>query len=327
MSCPTKLPIVPAHVHTQYSVLDGVSSIDEYIAWAKKTGSPGLGISDHGWAIGLSELYYKCKQTGLISLPGVEFYLAPDADYQFKNKPYAYFHVTAWATTEAGYRNIVKLASLSWGHDTLPGYRKEKGVYIQCESARVVKRFGSEKPRITFSELQQYSEGIAIASGCLIGLAAKGILEKENEEADRNIGKLLESFRGRFFAEILPHTCDHDYDREIKQFRLNECNDFSPDGDLQKPVNLAILELARKHGLPPLMSLDSHFVDQTEKPVQDVILGNGDPDGWKFYNSYHLQTTEQIWEFWKSRYGADESNRLLFAESIESQYSSIRRYG
>jgi DNA polymerase-3 subunit alpha len=320
MSCPTNKPVVPLHCHTQYSVLDGVSSISQYIDWCKKTGSPALGISDHGWAIGLSELYHKCKAAGLTALPGVEFYVAPDSDYKFKKKPYAYFHLTVHAFNEIGYRNIIKLASISWNQDTVPGYRQEKGVYVPTDVSRVVKRFGSEKPRITFGELMSHHEGLVISSGCLIGVAAKGILEGERDEAERNIQKLLSVFKGRFFAELLPHSVDHDYDRATKQFKKNECNDFATDGDLQKPVNLAILELARKYDLPPIMSLDSHFVDQTEKQVQDVILSNGDPDGWKFYNSYHLQTTEQIWEFWKDRYGSDEANRKLFSEAVENTH-------
>ena len=65
---------VHLHVHSEYSVLDGASTIEEYIEWCKQNGSPGLGITDHGWMIGGLELYHKCKKAGITPLPGVEFY-------------------------------------------------------------------------------------------------------------------------------------------------------------------------------------------------------------------------------------------------------------
>lgn len=317
---PITTMLCPLHTHTVYSVLDGASNIDQYIAWCKANGAPALGITDHGWAIGLAELYYKCKKAGLISLPGVEFYVAPDRDYKFAKKPFGYFHVTAFATTEAGYRNILKLASLSWSPDTLFGYRTEKGELVEAQVPRVIKRFGSEKPRITIAELLEHNEGIVLGSGCLIGLANKSWLQGEDEQAERNIEKLLSVYRGRFFAEIMPHIVDTDFDREQKAFKKNECTSFAPDGDVQKAVNLRLIELARKQRLPLLMSIDSHFVDHSEKVVQDCLLSQGDPSGWKFFGSYHMLTTDQAWEHWSNRYGSDEGNRKIFAEAVENNH-------
>jgi DNA polymerase-3 subunit alpha len=317
--CPSKLSLIPCHIHTVYSVLDGVSSIDQYIAWCKQNGAHALGISDHGWAIGLLELYDKCRKNSLTPLPGIEFYLAPDADYRFAKNPYAYFHVTAWAVTETGYRNLLKLASLSWKQDTLPGYRKQDGLFVRSEVNRVVKRFSSEKPRITFAELLEHSEGIALGSGCLIGSSAKAFLQGETEEAERNMLKLLEVFRGRFFAELMAHTVDHDWDRETKQFKKNECNAFAPDGNVQKAVNLQMVDLARKHNVPLLMTTDAHMCDHTEKTTQDLLLSNGDPSGWKFHNIYSMQSTQDTWDHWSERYGTDEENRKLFARPLRTR--------
>jgi DNA polymerase-3 subunit alpha len=319
--CPSKLSLIPCHIHTVYSVLDGVSSIDQYIAWCKQNGAHALGISDHGWAIGLLELYDKCRKNSLTPLPGIEFYLAPDADYRFAKNPYAYFHVTAWAVTETGYRNLLKLASLSWKQDTLPGYRKQDGLFVRSEVNRVVKRFSSEKPRITFAELLEHSEGIALGSGCLIGSSAKAFLQGETEEAERNMLKLLEVFRGRFFAELMAHTVDHDWDRETKQFKKNECNAFAPDGNVQKAVNLQMVDLARKHNVPLLMTTDAHMCDHTEKTTQDLLLSNGDPSGWKFHNIYSMQSTQDTWDHWSERYGTDEENRKLFCEAVENTHA------
>ena len=308
MDTPTKQQLVPLHVHTNYSVLDGASGISDYIKWCKENDSPGLGITDHGWVIGLRELIEKSKDAGITPLPGCEFYLIPPVDYPFKGKPYDYFHITIWAINEVGYRNLLKLGSISFQKDIINGKK------------RVVSKFGSEKPRITFDELFSYHEGLVAGSGCLIGTLNKGFLNGEWSGAIQNLSRLLEVFKGRLFVEILPHSCTHDYDRKTKAFKPNECTDFSPDGDLQKACNLANIKIAREFNLPLLMTVDSHFVKPEEKSVQDVLLQNGDDSGWRFFNSYHQLTTEQAWEHWRFRYGSDIEQRRIFAEAVENNH-------
>jgi len=320
LKSPTEKPIVPLHLHTVYSVLDGASTIDEYVAWCKENGSPALGISDHGWCIGLHELQDKCLASGITPLPGCEFYLAPDRDYKFKGKPYDYYHVTAWAVNEKGYRNLLKLGSISFQDDQLPGWKKDKEIYRPEPKNRVAKKFAELKPRITFSELFEHNEGLVIGSGCLIGALNKALLQGEPEGATRNAAKLLEVFHGRFFIEIMPHKCTHNWDRTGKQFTHNECSDFSPDGDLQKACNIWNIDFAKKQKLPLLLTLDSHFVKPEQKKVQDVLLQNGSPDGWRFHESYHLLSTQETWERWSEQLGSDTENRKLFEEAVENTH-------
>lgn len=318
MTSPIKGPIVPLHLHTVYSVLDGASTIDQYVAWCKENGSPALGISDHGWCIGLHELHEKCSAAGLTSLPGCEFYLAPDfKDYQFSKKPYAYYHLTAWAVNEKGYRNLLKLGSTSFGSDSGPQFGRDKdGKPLK----RVVTRWGDRKPRITFEELFQHHEGLVIGSGCLIGSINKALLNGEYDGAVKNALKLLEVFHGRFFVEIIPHKCTHDYDRKEKKFVLNECTDFATDGDLQRACNKWNIDFAKKYELPLLLTIDSHFVKPEQKKLQDVLLQNGSDDGWTFYNSYHMLSTDDAWEAWKEQMGGDVENQKLFTQAVENTH-------
>jgi DNA polymerase-3 subunit alpha len=323
MTSPTNKQLIPLHTHTVYSVLDGASDISEYVEWCKDNGSPALGITDHGWMIGLMDLIDQCKENDLKPLPGCEFYIVPSPDYEFAGKPYDYYHVTAWAVNQVGYRNLLKLGSLSFGEDTVNQkyYDSASKSIIVGQKNRVVKKFGQVKPRITFEELFEFSEGLVLGSGCLIGSINKALLQKEPSGAERNLLKMLDVFRGRFFLELMPHNCTHNWDRKKRQFTLNECNDFSPDGDLQKPCNLHNIELAKKHKLPLLMTIDSHFVHADQKSVQDVLLQNGSPDGWRFHNSYHMLTTDQAWEHWVKNYGDTKENRLMFAESVENNHA------
>ena len=321
--CPTKLQLAPLHTHSIYSVLDGCSTIDEYLKWCVENGAPALSLTDHGYQIGNLELYHKAKKAGIIPIPGCEFYVAPDSDYKFNGKPYDYYHITAFAINETGYRNLMHLGSLSWKPDQIAGWSFEKktGKTEFTPRKRVVKKWGTQlKPRITIDELLEHNEGIVLGSGCLIGMIGKALLNGETKGAAKNLSRLLEVYRGRLFMELMPHNCDHDFNRATKQFEPNECTDFAPDGDLQKSVNNAVIQFARAEKLPLILTVDSHFVDPKSKPMQDVLLQNGDPQGWRFYNSYHMMTTEDAWEHWKEAYGNDVEQRKIFTEAVESNH-------
>jgi len=318
---PTKARLSPLHTHTVYSVLDGASNIDQYLQWCKQNGATGLGVTDHGWVIGNKELIEKSNKAGITPLPGCEFYVAPDANYEFNGRPYDYYHVTVWAVNEKGYRNLLKLASLAWEKDQLTGWQKDKnsGSYNQVEKSRVVTKWGTQqKPRITFDELLTYHEGLVLGSGCLIGALSKALLNGEFKGAERNLNRLLEVYRDRLFMEIMPHVCDHDWNRKTKKFEKNECTDWTPDGDLQKACNIEITRLARKYKLPLLMTVDSHFTTPDLKKVQDILLSNGEEGGWTFHNSYHMMTTEDAWQHWEEVHGDDEEQRKIFTEAVEN---------
>lgn len=307
---PTSIQLCPLHVHSQYSVLDGASSLDDFINWAKQNGATTVGVTDHGFQIGLLELYTKAKKAGLNAAPGCEFYVAPPSDWKFNKKPYDYFHVTVWCSSEIGYRNLMKLGSKSFAQDEINGKK------------RVVSKFGQVKPRITFDELFEHNEGLVIGSGCLIGAVNKALLQGETTGAELNLLRLLEVFKGRMFIEILPHNCTHDWDRKGKKFvenrPSNECADFSHDGDLQKAANLKNIEYARKYDIPLLMTTDAHMVKPSQKAIQDILLQNGDPDGWRFYTTYDCLTTDQAWTHWVENYGNDIEQRKIFTEAIEN---------
>lgn len=71
-----------------------------------------------------------------------------------------------------------------------------------------------------------------------------------------------------------------------------------PEGDLQKGCNVASIEMARRYGLPLLLTLDSHMVAPEKKFIQDILLGNGNPDGWRYASTYFQMNEEQAWMEW-----------------------------
>ena len=320
----------PLHTHTTLSIMDGVSSIDDYIQWCLQTGAPGLGVTDHGWAIGGLELYKKCKKAGLTALPGVEFYIIPDAKYHEKygnGKPASYYHVTAWAVTEEGYRNLIKLASMSWNDSRHLDweYDRKTQKYAQKELPRVKSMWGGSqlKPRITFDELLTHNQGLVLGSGCLVGALSRAMLNGEFKGAEYNLNRLLEVYKDRLFMEVMPHACSHDYSRTEKKFVHNEplsfheCTDFDPKGQRQVAVNKKIVEFAKSYKLPLLMTIDSHFVKPEQKRLQDVVLSNSE-DGWTFYDSYHMYDTLTAAEHWAELHGWDSENQKIFQEAVEN---------
>ena len=132
MKCPTDSPLHIIHAHTVYSVLDGASTVKEYVDYAKSHGLGACGICDHGFALGLHDLITACKKADITPITGIEFYLSPRPDYVFNGKPYDYGHISLWAMNDIGYKSLLDLASLSW----LPN--------------KVVKKWGKPKPRITW---------------------------------------------------------------------------------------------------------------------------------------------------------------------------------
>ena len=120
------------HVHTEYSMLDGASRLDELVGKAAAEGMPALGMTDHGNMYGVVDFYKQCKEKGIKPIIGTEAYMAHD--HRTERIPRRgrmddnggsdeggrkqYYHLTLLAETNEGYRNLIQLSSLAF----LEGY-------------------------------------------------------------------------------------------------------------------------------------------------------------------------------------------------------------
>jgi DNA polymerase-3 subunit alpha len=91
----------------------------------------------------------------------------------------------------------------------------------------------------------------------------------------------------------------------VEDFIQNECKPFAPDGDVQLGANQYMVELARKYNVPILISDDSHYAHPEEKVVQDVRLAQS--GSWRFYGSYHRQSSAEAFEYFRHKLGIGES--------------------
>jgi DNA polymerase-3 subunit alpha len=178
-----KVSFVHLHVHTCYSLLDGAAKIPDLFRQAKEQGMEALAVTDHGSMYGVIEFYKEAKKAGLKPIIGCEVYVAPrsyrDKVAGLDDGPY---HLVLLAENQKGYKNLLKLVSLSW----------LEGFYY--------------KPRVDKALLKQYSGGLIALSACLAGEVATLILQGKKEEAWETAIEYRDIFgKENFFLELQDH--------------------------------------------------------------------------------------------------------------------------
>ncbi|MCA1829927.1 MAG: DNA polymerase III subunit alpha, partial [Actinobacteria bacterium] len=174
---------VHLHTHTEYSMLDGASRIDELFAEAARMEMPALAITDHGVMYGTVPFYNAGKQHGVKPIIGSELYVATRSrfDKSAREKD-GNFHLTAIAENDDGYRNLMKLVSLAH----LEGY------YY--------------RPRVDKDLLAEHARGVIVTSGCLAGEVGQLLLQGRVEDATKAAGTYQEIFgRDNYFIELQDH--------------------------------------------------------------------------------------------------------------------------
>jgi len=175
---------VHLHLHTEYSLLDGASHIDELVDQVARLGMKSVAVTDHGNMFGAVAFHDACLDKGIKPILGCEIYVAPGSrhDKSGSGIEEAYNHMTLLTESEVGYHNLVKLVSI--------GYTE--GFY--------------HRPRIDKDVLARHSKGLIGLSGCLSGEVAQNIRTGQEQGALQSIGVFSEIFgRERFFLEVMDH--------------------------------------------------------------------------------------------------------------------------
>lgn len=238
---------VGLHNHSHYSLLDGFATVDEYINAAKSMNMIGVGLTDHGTAAGLYEFITKAQSNGLIPIPGVEFYVAPENPDGAKVQKAVYYgpngnrapkydvggngahlHMTVIAYNNKGLENLFKLSTLSW--------QPEHYYY---------------KPRIDINMLAEHSEGLIVTTGCPSSEINKRFLLKQDRKAYEYAERLKGIFGDNFYVEIMNHNMDE---------------------DLEKILLPKLLKLAKDLNLPLLGTNDSHYAYKENASSHERLL-------------------------------------------------------
>lgn len=171
------------HVHTEYSLLDGMSRIKDLVKYANELGMESLAITDHGAMYGAMEFYQACKDGGIKPIIGLETYMAPrrmtDRDSKLDSSP---FHLLLIAQNQIGYQNLLKIASAS----------QLEGFYY--------------KPRVDKDFLAAHSEGLICTTGCMAAEIPQMLMDGRDKEARDMLGWYLDVFPDeRFYVELQEH--------------------------------------------------------------------------------------------------------------------------
>ncbi|MEZ4532934.1 MAG: DNA polymerase III subunit alpha [Thermomicrobiales bacterium] len=222
------------HLHTEYSLLDGMGRIPEYIEQAQESGIQHLAVTDHGVMYAAYDFYKQVSKAGLHPIVGMEAYFAegkagpppPDASEAERKARRKAYHLLLLAENETGYRNLMKLASQA----------SLNGFYY--------------RPRIDIDMLARHHDGIIATSACLGGPLANNLLNERPDTARDYAVKLAEIFgRERFFVEIQDHG-------------LKE----------QLQVNRDLISLAKSFALPLVVTNDVHYCKQADSPAQELLV-------------------------------------------------------
>lgn len=218
---------VHLHVHTEYSLLDGAARIPKLMELTKNMGMKAVAITDHGAMFGVIDFYKEALKQGIKPIIGCEVYTASRTMYDkdpVKDKKLG--HLVLLAKNATGYKNIMKIVSL--------GY--VEGFYY--------------KPRIDYSILEKYSEGIIALSACLAGNIQQQLLYQNYEAAKMEAQKLENIFgKENFYLEIQDHGMEE-----------------------QQTVNRQLIQLSKETGIPLAATNDVHYLRKEDADVHDILM-------------------------------------------------------
>ena len=223
---------VHLHVHSHYSLLDGLIKIDDLITRAKECGMDALALTDHGTMYGAIEFYQKAKKAGIKPIIGVEAYVAKRGHLKktpkLDSNPY---HLVLLAKNQKGYKNLSKLTTIA----------HLKGHYY--------------KPRIDKELLKKYSEGLIALSSCMRGEVPLHLSIGKDTEVEKMALEYQEIFgKGNFYLELQIHP------------------GLEGQKDLHDEVNQKILNLSEKTDIPVVATNDVHYLDREDYEAHDILL-------------------------------------------------------
>ncbi|MBI3742742.1 MAG: DNA polymerase III subunit alpha [Chloroflexi bacterium] len=180
MRGPVGSPFTHLHLHTEYSMLDGLCQVDALIERGKALGMDAMGLTDHGVLHAAIDFYHAAKSANIKPIIGIEAYLARGSRHDKTNADKQPNHITLLAKNNTGYQNLIKLATKA----QLEGY------YY--------------KPRIDRELLQQHGEGIIAFSGCLNG-PLPTLLQQGRYDDAKESALWFKDVLGDFYLEMQRH--------------------------------------------------------------------------------------------------------------------------
>lgn len=251
---------VNLHLHTAYSLLDGMSKPENVIQKVASLKQKAVAVTEHGNVFSSVKIHKLAEEENIKHIYGMEAYITGDRFLKDKDK--RYYHLTLLAKNEQGRLNLNKLASL--------GYLE--GFYF--------------KPRIDHKLLKQYSEGIIVLSGCMGSelqqtLAGGKIGDGDIEITETNLSKargIIKAYRNIF---------GEDYYLEVQSHR-----DYR-----QQQLNRAIIDLALEFNIDYVATTDSHMVEEDEHELHNIFIQIGqNREAGETYEDTFIMNAQEVYD-------------------------------
>lgn len=261
------MSFVHLHVHTQYSILDGLSDIEKLFSRAQELGMPGIAITDHGNLFGVKDFHdVSAKFPDVKPIIGCEIYVTRHYDHTLKDNDHKkYYHLILLAKNYEGYKNLMKIVSI--GHI--------EGMYY--------------KPRVSHEVIEKYHNNIICCSACLAGEIPQGILAGDEKAVDEAIRWHKKVFGDDYYLEVMMHKT------RVPGLPLDVYEN-------QKECCAEIFKLAQKHGVKVVATNDVHFVRKEDGPVHDRLIclttnaNIDDPKRLRYTQEEYLKSEEEMAE-------------------------------
>jgi len=248
------------HVHSHYSLLDGLPKIDELLDYVKEKGMTAVALTDHGALYGAVEFYKKAKEKGIKPIIGAELYLAFEGMRQKRpNIDDKKYHIVLLTKNEQGYKNLVKLITKA----------HLEGFYY--------------KPRIDEELLKEHSQGLVALSACIQGKIPHLVLANKIKEAEKTALFYQEIFgKDNFYLEIQHHPNNPDqikvnkalieFSRKLKipLVATNDCHYLRPeDAEIQDILMLINTGASPNNPERLTMKNDDFSMREPKKMIKD----------------------------------------------------------
>ena len=266
---------VHLHVHSEYSLLDGLSRISGLIRKAKEYGMPALALTDHGAMYGAIDFYKKALKEEIKPILGCEIYMAA-GDLADRKRQDA-FHLTVLAKDLEGYKNLMKIVTIG----------QVEGFYY--------------RPRVDMSVLKKYSKGLMATTGCPLSLVNSAIKEGQVKQAKITLERLVDVFgQEDFYIELQRHPfAEFAKEDQVPDEMRQQLGRYAKETKL---IEEQLIKFSREMSLPLVATNDVHYVEKEDAVAQDAIVciqtGKkiADIDRMRYIDSpdFYLKSTEEM---------------------------------
>lgn len=259
---------VHLHVHSEYSLLDGLPKISQLVRRAKELDMPAVALTDHGVMYGAVEFYKECVKEGVKPLIGMEGYVGEGKSESN--------HLLLLAKDYQGYKNLMQLSTLA----------HLEGFYY--------------RPRISKEWLAKYHAGLICTSACPKGEIAQLLSENSYHKAKEAVEWYSRLFGDRYFLEIQRHQYADYFDAVKDNSRL--LDKLTSLAKTEKIWVDGIVKLSRDLGIRLVATNDAHYIDQADATAQDALIcistgkNTSDIDRLRYIDAptFHLRSPEEM---------------------------------